>query len=192
MRILMCNTFYYLRGGSERCVFELTALLESHGHEVIPFAMHDERNRPTPYAKYFVDHIDFPALLQEGKGIAPKFKVAERTIYSREAKRKMAALIEATKPDIAHVHGIAHEISPSILSALHAAKIPIVQTLHDYKISLSEYQFHFSRTNLWKLARGIVTTMLYVDDASGIRWPQVFSPAWRPIHITYFSSTKKM
>ncbi|HRW11208.1 MAG TPA: glycosyltransferase family 4 protein [Caldilineaceae bacterium] len=134
MRILMCNTFYYLRGGSERCTFDLTALLEANGHEVIPFAMRHERNLPSPYADYFVSHVDFPTLLRESKGIGAKLQVAERTIYSREAKTKIAALIEATKPDIAHVHGIAHEISPSIFSALRAAKIPIVQTLHDYKV----------------------------------------------------------
>lgn len=134
MRILMCNTFYYLRGGSERCTFDLTALLGAHGHEVIPFAMQHERNHPTPYAEYFVSHVDFPTLLREGKGIGSKLQVAERTIYSREAKRKITALIEATKPDVAHVHGIAHEISPSILAALKAAGIPVVQTLHDYKL----------------------------------------------------------
>ncbi len=134
MRILMCNTFYYLRGGSERCTFDLTALLEEQGHEVIPFAMQHERNRPSPYDEYFVSQVDFPTLLREGKGLGPKLQVAERTIYSREAKQKIAALIDATQPDIAHVHGIAHEISPSIFSALRAAKVPIVQTLHDYKV----------------------------------------------------------
>lgn len=134
MRILMCNTFYYLRGGSERCTFDLTDLLEAHGHAVIPFAMHHPQNRPSPYADYFVSHVDFPTLLRESKGIGTNLQVAERTIYSREAKQKIAALIDATKPDVAHVHGIAHEISPSIFSALRAANVPIVQTLHDYKV----------------------------------------------------------
>lgn len=36
MKILMINSFNYLRGGGERCFFDWSDLLRSHGHEVIP------------------------------------------------------------------------------------------------------------------------------------------------------------
>ncbi len=134
MKILMCNSYYYLRGGSERCFFDLTSLLESYGHEVIPFSMVDERNRPTPYAKYFVSHVDFPSQLGQGSSMRSKFDTVERVLYSREARRKIEQLLAATKPDIAHIHGIAQETSPSILPAIRKVGIPIVQTLHDYKL----------------------------------------------------------
>jgi glycosyltransferase involved in cell wall biosynthesis len=130
----MCNSFYYLRGGAERCFFDLTKLLTEHGHEVIPFSMHHPQNFDSPYADYFLSYIDFPTLLQGDSRIANQWKVAERTIYSREARQKIERLICDVKPDIAHVHGIAHEISPSILPAIKQAGIPIVQTLHDYKL----------------------------------------------------------
>lgn len=133
MKILMCNSFHYLRGGAERCFFELSALLEAHGHTVIPFCMDHERNLPSEYSDYFVSNIDFPSRLQE-PGIKPKASVLERVVYSREANRKIKKLIEDTKPDIAHIHGIAHETSPSILPALKEYNIPVVQTLHDYKL----------------------------------------------------------
>lgn len=129
----MCNSFYYLRGGAERCFLELEKLLTDHGHEVIPFCMQDERNLPSPYAPYFFSNIDFPSRMRQ-PGLRPKLEAVERTIYSREAARKVKALIAATKPDIAHIHGIAHETSPSILPAIKAAGMPIVQTLHDYKL----------------------------------------------------------
>lgn len=133
MRILMVNSHQYLRGGSERCYFELADLLRSHGHEVIPFGMLDERNQPSPFTSYFVSNIDFPTEL--GKtGVQPKVRSVARVLYSREAKRNMAALIRAVRPDIAHLHNIAHELSPSILHALSAADIPVVKTLHDYKL----------------------------------------------------------
>ncbi len=134
MRILMINSFFYLRGGAERCFLDLMALLAAHGHEVIPFCMTDERNRPTPYASHFISHINFPERLRQGGSWRDKWTVLERVVYSREARDRLAALIAETKPDIAHVHGIAHEMSPSVLPVLRRAGIPVVQTLHDYKL----------------------------------------------------------
>ncbi len=134
MKILMINSFYYLRGGSERCFFDLTTLLESKGHEVIPFSMHHERNQPSPYSDYFVSNIDYPSLLKGGSSIADKYYALRRVVYYSEARKKIEQLIADTNPDIAHVHGIAAEISPSILPAIKNARIPLVQTLHDYRL----------------------------------------------------------
>lgn len=134
MKILMCNSFYYLRGGIERCFFDQIQLLEAHGHEVIPFSMVDERNRPSEHERYFISNVDFPSQLNGNGYTLAKLRLAERVLYSREAKNKIEALIQETRPDIAHIHGLAHEISPSILPAIKEAGIPIVQTLHDYKL----------------------------------------------------------
>lgn len=133
MKILMVNSFHYLRGGAERCFFDLTHLLESHGHEVVPFCMQHPLNMPSKYEEYFVDYVDFPTELAK-PGLAPKLNVARRVIYSTAARDSIEALLEATEPDIAHVHGIAHETSPSVLPAIKAAGLPVVQTLHDYKL----------------------------------------------------------
>ena len=43
-------------------------------------------------------------------------------------------LIKEEKPEIAHLHNIAHQISPAIINLLKKNNIPIVQTLHDYKL----------------------------------------------------------
>ena len=134
MKILMCNSYYYLRGGSERCFFDLTRLLTSHGHEVVPFSMVDDRNAPSPYSDYFVSYIDFPSRLSQESSLGDKLNAAGRVIYSREAAGQIKKLIQDTQPDIAHVHGIAHEISPSILPEMQRAGLPVVQTLHDYKL----------------------------------------------------------
>ena len=134
MKVLMCNSFHYLRGGSERCYLDLASLLEDHGHQVIPFSTEHEKNLPTKYSEYFLSQTDFPSLLGEKNGFTAKLKVAERVLYSREAIRKIELLIEDVKPDIAHLHNIAHHISPSILTAIKKAGIPIVMTLHDYKL----------------------------------------------------------
>lgn len=133
MKVLMCNSFYYLRGGVERCFFALSGLLSDHGHQVIPFCMQHPRNYPSDYARYFVSGIDFPHLMQHRPGLAGQFRAVERVLYSREAQRNVERLILDTRPDVAHVQEVDHEISPSILPVIRKHGIPIVQTLHDYK-----------------------------------------------------------
>jgi len=133
MKILLCNSFHYLRGGAERCFFELMTLLTERGHIVIPFCMQDDKNLPSPYSDYFISSIDFPGELQK-KNLTSTLKVLNRVVYSQEAHTKIARLIADTQPDLVHVHGIAHETSPSILPAIKRAGLPIVQTLHDYKL----------------------------------------------------------
>jgi glycosyltransferase involved in cell wall biosynthesis len=109
-------------------------LLTEHGHEVIPFSMEDDLNIPSPYSDYFVSNIDFPSRMGNGSSLSDKFSAMSRVIYSQEAAEKVKKLIDDTQPDIAHVQNIAHEISPSILPVMKQAGLPIVQTLHDYKL----------------------------------------------------------
>jgi len=69
-----------------------------------------------------------------------KMKKGLRIIYSTEAKRKMEKLISEQKPDLAHIHNIYHQISPSILPVLHQKGIPVVMSLHDYKLVCPNYK----------------------------------------------------
>jgi len=129
----MVDKFHWLFAGPERYMFEAAEELERAGHEIVYFSMHDERNVPSPYSKYFVSNIDY------GRGDAPYRlrnapRIVGKTIYSFESRRKMAALLRDTRPDIAHLHMIDHQISPSILHALRDANVPVVQTIHDYKL----------------------------------------------------------
>ena len=140
MRVLQVNKFFYYRGGSEKALFQTMNLLEQHGHEVIAFSMQDERNLPSEHSNYFVSNVE----LRRELGLAGlldgrRWATAGRIIYSREAERKMAELIRATKPDIAHLHNIYHQLSPSILRPLRRQRIPTVLTLHDYKLICPNY-----------------------------------------------------
>ena len=53
MKVLVINKFLYRRGGSETYNFALAEILEKRGHEVIYFAMQDEKNIDTPYNQHF-------------------------------------------------------------------------------------------------------------------------------------------
>ncbi len=140
MKILMVNSYHYLRGGGERCFFELSDLLRSRGHEVFPFSMDHPKNLPSEYSDYFVSYIDFPTELRN-PGIGSKVRVLNRVVYSREARQKIEAIIEHVQPDLVHIHGFVHEMSTSILPAIKAAGLPVVQTLHDYKIACPNTSF---------------------------------------------------
>jgi glycosyltransferase involved in cell wall biosynthesis len=135
MRVLNVNKFYYRRAGAETAYFNLTRLLEERGHEVVPFAMQHPENEATPWDRYFPSRVEFRAR----GSMFDKARRAARVIYSREAKDCMRRLLSETKPEIAHLHNIAHQLSPSILDALREADIPVVQTLHDYKLTCPVY-----------------------------------------------------
>ena len=128
MKVLLINKFFFPFGGTERYLFALQDMLDAYGHETIPFAMEHPKNVKTEYSSYFVSRVD----LEKPQISLAGLKAAGRVIYSFEAARKLRQLIRDTKPDIAHIQNIYHQISPSILKVLKEEKIPCVQTLHDY------------------------------------------------------------
>lgn len=113
----------------------LSSLLEEKGNTVIPFAMQHKDNLESDYSKYFPSFVDTLK-----PGVSPnKLKTVGRMFYSFEAKRKLKSLINKEKPDIAHIHNIYHQISPSILPLLKKQGIPLVMTVHDYKLVCPNY-----------------------------------------------------
>ncbi|MBP6964210.1 MAG: glycosyltransferase family 4 protein [Armatimonadetes bacterium] len=132
MRVLIANKFYRPVGGPETIVFDTARELEALGHEAITFAMAHPDNRESQYSDYFVPSIDYNT--RQSKGIKRLAKEAADIVYSREARERIERLIADTRPDIAHLHNIYHQLSPSILAALKKAGIPTVLTLHDAKL----------------------------------------------------------
>jgi glycosyltransferase involved in cell wall biosynthesis len=133
MKILIVNNFYYNRGGDCTYMFSLKKQLESKGHKVCIYSMHHPKNIDSGYSKYFVSYINYDEEVRRNN-LSSGIKVIKRTIYSREAKNKIEALIKAEKPDIAHIQNIHHHITPSIFFVFKKYNIPIVWTLHDYTV----------------------------------------------------------
>jgi glycosyltransferase involved in cell wall biosynthesis len=107
------------------------------GHTVIPFAMQHEKNKATRYAHYFVSNVDLSA--DRKKTIWNEIKTACRILYSLEAQRNLASLINDTKPDVAHVRNVYHQLSPSVLWTLKKYGVPAVLTIADYKLICPAY-----------------------------------------------------
>jgi glycosyltransferase involved in cell wall biosynthesis len=134
MKILVVNKFFWEKGGSERVMFDLLRGYEEAGHDVVPFAMASARNRPTPWDRFFVPEVDYVDV----RGLAA-LGAAARAVYSREAKRRVTALVGETRPDVCHLHNFHHQLSPSVVDGLRAAGVPCVHTLHDYKVVCPSY-----------------------------------------------------
>ncbi|MGA2192995.1 MAG: glycosyltransferase [Nitrospirota bacterium] len=135
MRVLQVNKYFYPRGGAEKSFFLTAEVLEKNGHGVSFFSMRRPENRPSAYEKYFLGRIDY-----DGKnGFFGDLKAVTRMLYSFEARRKVRELVRDERPDIAHLHNICHQISPSIIDELKDSGIPVVMTLHDFKLTCPVY-----------------------------------------------------
>ena len=135
MRVLLCNKFYYPRGGDCIAVIALEALLKCKGHEVAIFSSAHKNNLPSKWSKYFPSEISF-----SGGGLRSKFKAFKRLFYSREVKRKFTALLDDFNPDIVHINNIHSYLSPSIVRIAAQRNIKVVWTVHDYKLVCPTYK----------------------------------------------------
>lgn len=133
IKVLIVNTRHRYGGGDSTYAFNLAELLRAHGHGVAFFAMRDPQNIPDPNEDLFVSHIDFREL-NRNKGLLAGLRVLKRAVYSSEARIKFRQLVERFRPDIIHLHNIHAHITPSVIFEASAQRLPIVWTLHDYKL----------------------------------------------------------
>ncbi len=87
-------------------------------------------NLPSDQADYFVRRIDYV----EPGGPLAQARLAAHTVYSLEARRKIAALLDAEPYDLVHLHSYHQVLTPSVLPVIKRRGIPMVWTLHGYRI----------------------------------------------------------
>lgn len=130
MKVLQINNVHYRRGGADAVYLNTAELLQEHGDEVVFFNMKKEGNLPCKDEKYWVSSMD-----SRPAGIKSALLELRNFFYNPEAKIKIEELINAEKPEIAHVHLFwGSGISPSITEILKKHHIPLVQTVHDYRM----------------------------------------------------------
>lgn len=135
MKILLINKFFFLNGGSERVFFQERSYLLEKGINVIDFSMDDYRNFPSDYSKYFVSSVDY----HSSSGLWKKFEQATKFIFSFEAINSINRLINHENIDIAHLHNIYHQLTPSIIPILKKKGAQVVLTVHDGKLICPVY-----------------------------------------------------
>lgn len=114
MKVAALHNFYRQRGG-EDVVFEAeTALLKRFGHSVHRFSV-DNRD---------IDEGSFAGLLA----------CATKAVYNPASWRRLRRLLRRTHADVVHVHNFFPGLSPSVHWAARAEGVPVVQTLHNYRL----------------------------------------------------------
>ena len=127
MKVLLVNKFHYRKGGSETYYFTVAEALRQRGHEVIFFAMEDKKNLPCEQSEYFVSNASVNG------GIKSKLNMVLHIAYSKEAYKKMKALLMAEKPDLVILNLVHKQLTLSIIDAIREfnPKLPIFWTMHD-------------------------------------------------------------
>jgi glycosyltransferase involved in cell wall biosynthesis len=138
MRILHVNKFLYRRGGAESYLLDVAALQRAAGHDVTFFGTRHPENDPALDRPGFPEYIELEPPPSTWAG---KARAARRIIYSREAERAIAREVDRSRPDVVHLHNIYHHLSPSVLRPLRERAIPIVMTLHDFKLACPTHRF---------------------------------------------------
>ena len=147
--LLSINSYHYVRGGADVVYFDHAALFEAHGWKNSFYAMHHDENRPCEDSRFFAECIDY----HKAGSKLQKLIHAERIVYSFEAQRKIAALLDTRRIDVAHVHNIYHHQSPSILVELKRRGVPTVMTAHDLKIACPN-KMMMNRTGVCERCKG--------------------------------------
>jgi glycosyltransferase involved in cell wall biosynthesis len=109
MKILIVHNFYREPGGEDECAQSEAQLLEEYGHKVIRFTLHNADLHPGP-----------------GSALG--------SLWSRNSYVALRNLIRHERPDVAHFHNTSHLVSPSGYWAAAADGVPVVQTLHNYRL----------------------------------------------------------
>jgi len=136
MKILLSNKFFYPRGGDCIHTIQLKQLLEEQGHKVAVFSMQYPENIENAYLAYLPSEVNF------GSKAPQKLLAALRRPFGvSEVKTKWNKLLKDFQPDVVHLHNIHSQLSPVIAQEAKKQNIPLVWTLHDYKLLCPAYTF---------------------------------------------------
>lgn len=114
MKIAVVHNTYRQRGGEDVVVAAESALLERNGQKVI---------------RYSRSNDELSSLSR-----SQQLLLVKDLIHSEKSKRELLSLLRAERPDVVHVHNTFMMISPSVYEVCRDARVPVVQTLHNYRL----------------------------------------------------------
>ncbi|WP_195532808.1 glycosyltransferase family 4 protein [Bacteroides finegoldii] len=113
MKILLVHNNYGKHSGEEAVVDKMACMFSEHGHEVCFYRSTTEGSRESLFGKI--------------KGFL-------YGIYSPVGVRGLRETLEREKPDIVNVHNLYPFISPAALFECKRMKIPVVMTIHNFRL----------------------------------------------------------
>ncbi len=111
MRILQIHNFYQQRGGEDAVYAAECELLRQYGHTVIQHSVHNDAIKDMS-----------------------RVQAAVKTIWNSDSYREIKALIGQHSPDVLHAHNTFPLVSPAAYYAAADARVPVIQTLHNYRL----------------------------------------------------------
>jgi len=115
MKILVIHNRWLERGGEDEVVSSEVAMLRNFGHTVIVYEKSNQEIERLPFFKKAL------------------FCVKD-SLWSESTYQQVKAIIRKERPDVAHIHNVFIAMSPSLYDALSEEQVPIVQTLHSYRL----------------------------------------------------------
>ena len=117
MKILLVHNRYRsgAPSGENRVVEQESAALAALGHEVTRFDRGSDEIEQWPLVK--------------------KATLPARIVWNPETFRDLRAALRAQRPDVVHVHNTFPLLSAAVLHACRAARVPVVATIHNYKLT---------------------------------------------------------
>ncbi len=113
-KVLIVHNYYQIPGGEDTVVANEKRLLERHGHEVILYSRNNSE--------------------LNGMSLVQKLSLPFTTIFNIRTYKDIKRIIKDHKIDIVHVHNTLSLISPSVYYAALSYKVPIVQTVHNFRL----------------------------------------------------------
>ena len=111
MNILVAHNYYQQPGGEDQVFAAEAALLEDHGHRVVRYEENNSRIADRVGALTAID-----------------------AIWNSTSARSITELMRREKPDVVHFHNTFPLISPAAYYAVQRAGVPVVQTLHNFRL----------------------------------------------------------
>lgn len=118
MRVLVVHAAYQQRGGEDSVVDTEVALLRERGHDVSLYLRQND----------------------EVTG-ANRLGVVSQALWSRRSEADVQERLESFRPDVMHVHNTWPVVSPSVYWPAYKAGIPVVQTLHNFRLMCPQAMF---------------------------------------------------
>jgi len=113
LKVLLVHNYYKIAGGEDKVFEQEAQLLRSKGHEVITYLKDNKTGI---------------------RSIFHKISLLFTTHYNQGEKKRMTKILSENRPHIVHVHNFFPLFSPSIFEACYDANIPVVFTLHNFRL----------------------------------------------------------
>jgi glycosyltransferase involved in cell wall biosynthesis len=114
VKILIVHNQYQQPGGEDVVFEQEKQMLQRHGHQVAIYCRNNHE-------------VDSYSGLK-------RISLVKQTIWASDSREAFARLLDQEKPDVVHVHNTFIMVSPSIFSVCEENHIPIVHSLHNYRL----------------------------------------------------------